>query len=43
MKRQPHGTNGDSKSKRIPYKNTEELEADNKGNERSLKKHEKKI
>jgi len=43
MERQPHGTNGDSKSRRIAYRNTEELEAGNKGNRRSLKEYEKAI
>ena len=43
MERQPCGTNGDSKSRRIFYKNTEELGTDDKGNGGSLEKHEETI
>ena len=43
MERQPRGTNGDSKSRRIFYKNTEKLGTDDKGNGGSLEKHEEAI
>ena len=43
MKRQPCGSNKDSMSRRVSYRNTEELETSNKGNERSSKDDEELI
>ena len=43
MERQPRGTNRDSKSKKIPYKNIEELRTDNKSNEKSSKEYKEAI
>jgi len=43
MKRQSHGSNGDSMSRRIPYQNTEELGTGNKRNRRSTKDNEEAI
>jgi len=43
MERRPYSSNGDSMSRRIPYRNTEELGIGNEGNRRSVEKNEKAI
>ena len=43
MERRPRGTNRNSKSRRIPYRNIEELETGKKDNERSSKEHKEVI
>ena len=43
MERQPCDTDRDSKSRRIPCRNTKELGTSNNGNGRSLEEHEKTI
>ena len=43
MERQPCGSNGDSMSKRISYRNEEELGTGNKGNRRSTENDEEAI
>jgi len=39
----PHGSNGDSMSRKIPYQNTEELGTGDEGNGRSVEKNEEAI
>ena len=43
MERQPCGTDGDSKSRRIPHRNTKKLGTDDKGNGESLEEYKKAI
>jgi len=43
LEREPHGSNGDSISRRIPDQNTEKLGTGNKGNRGSTEKHEEAI
>ena len=43
MERQPCGTDGDSKSRRIPCRNTKRLGTGNKGNKGSSEEYEKAI
>ena len=43
MERRPCGSNRDSMSRRIPYRNTEELGIDNKDNRRSTEKNKEAI
>ena len=43
MERRPCSTDGDSKSRRIPRRNTERLETGDKGNGESLEEYEKAI
>ena len=43
MERQPYNTDRDSKSRRIPCRNTKELETGDKDNGRSSEEHEKTI
>ena len=43
MERWPCGTDKDSKSRRIPYRNTKELETGSKDNGGSSEEHEKTI
>ena len=43
MEKQPCGTDGDSKCRRIPCRNTKRLGTGDKGNGESLEEHEKTI
>ena len=43
MERQSCNTDGDSKSRRIPHRNTKDLGTGDKNNRRSLEEHEKTI